>query len=94
MARHSKNATSAPFYSYHERKKIRGEPLLGIAHVHVNTRAGRYISEAIEQEQRRGAPCCVEQQSASQRINTGEFTEVYIHRRAQCVLATGIAFIP
>lgn len=25
MARHSKNATSAPFYSYHERKKIRGE---------------------------------------------------------------------
>lgn len=24
MARHSKNATSAPFYSYHERKKIKG----------------------------------------------------------------------
>lgn len=83
-----------PFTPIMSERKFAVSLYWGIAHVHVNTRAGRYISEAIEQEQRRGAPCCVEQQSASQRINTGEFTEVYIHRRAQCVLATGIAFIP
>ncbi|OEH76021.1 hypothetical protein cyc_08114 [Cyclospora cayetanensis] len=36
MARHSKNATSAPFYSYHERKKIRGESLGLMVSVCVN----------------------------------------------------------